>query len=67
MAILVCVQMPSLPVVQQVQEESGLPVLTAATATARSIPVALGLEPSIPIAGAALTGEPTPMTAGGIA
>jgi maleate isomerase len=61
-----CVQMPSLPVVQQVQDELGLPVLTAATATARSILLALGLEPTIPGAGAALSAEPASLTAGGI-
>jgi maleate isomerase len=49
-----CVQMPSLPVVQQVEDELGVPVLTAATATARSILLALGLDPVVPEAGAAL-------------
>lgn len=49
-----CVQMPSLPVVQQVEDELGVPVLTAATATARSILLALGLVPVVPDAGAAL-------------
>jgi len=52
-----CVQMPSLPVVQQVEDELGLPVVTAATATARSILLALGLEPSVPDAGSMLRGE----------
>jgi maleate isomerase len=52
-----CVQMPSLPVVQEVEDELGVPVLSAATATARSILLALGLEPSIPRAGAALAGR----------
>lgn len=46
-----CVQMPSLPVVQQVEDELGVPVLTAATATARELLLALGLEPAIPGAG----------------
>jgi maleate isomerase len=49
-----CVQMPSLPVVQQAEDELGVPVLTAATATARSILLALGLDPVVPDAGAAL-------------
>jgi maleate isomerase len=49
-----CVQMPSLPVVQLVEDELGLPVVTAATATARSILLALDLDPHIPGAGAAL-------------
>jgi len=51
-----CVQMPSLPVVQQVEDDLRVPVLTAATATARSILLALGLDPTIPQAGAALAG-----------
>jgi maleate isomerase len=52
-----CVQMPSLPVVQEVEDELGVPVLTAATATARSILLALGLDPFVPGAGAALAGR----------
>src|SRR6476469_9612783 len=43
-----CVQMPSLSVVQQVEDELGVPVVTAATATARSILLALGLDPFVP-------------------
>jgi maleate isomerase len=46
-----CVQMPSLPVVQQVEDELGVPVLTAATATARELLLTLGLDPVIPGAG----------------
>jgi maleate isomerase len=46
-----CVQMPSLPVVQLVEDELGVPVLTAATATARELLLTLGLEPAIPRAG----------------
>jgi maleate isomerase len=51
-----CVQMPSLALVQQVQVEYGLPVLTAATATARQILDSLGMSPSVPnaVAGALL-------------
>ena len=52
-----CVQMPSLPVVQEVEDELGVPVVTAATATARSILLALGLDPFVPGAGAALAGR----------
>jgi maleate isomerase len=51
-----CVQMPSLPVVQQVEDELGLPVITAATATARSILLSLGVTPQIPGAGQLLAG-----------
>lgn len=46
-----CVQMPSLPAISAVEEASGLPVLSAATATAHSILRALGLPPRIPGAG----------------
>jgi maleate isomerase len=49
-----CVQMPSLAAVQRVQDETGLPVVTAATATVRELLQALGFEPSVPDAGAAL-------------
>jgi maleate isomerase len=49
-----CVQMPSLPAVQAVEDATGLPVVTAATATTREILLALGLEPRVPGAGAAL-------------
>ncbi|MBS0252502.1 MAG: aspartate/glutamate racemase family protein [Proteobacteria bacterium] len=52
-----CVQMPSLPAVQLVQDATGLPVVTAATATTREILLALGLSPSLPNAGAALASE----------
>jgi maleate isomerase len=50
-----CVQMPSLPVVQYVEDALGLPVVTAATATTREILLALGLEPNVPGGGAALS------------
>ncbi|GAA5040803.1 maleate isomerase [Thermocatellispora tengchongensis] len=51
-----CVQMPSLAAVQPVEDELGLPVITAATATAYEVLTALGHRPSIPGAGALLTG-----------
>jgi maleate isomerase len=54
-----CVQMPSLAVVKLVEDEVGIPVVTAATATARAILAALGLPPSIPDAGSLLA-EATP-------
>jgi maleate isomerase len=50
-----CVQMPSLPAVQRVEDALGLPVVTAATATTREILLALGLEPLVRDAGAALS------------
>jgi maleate isomerase len=49
-----CVQMPSLPAVQRVQDDTGLPVITAATATTREILKAIGLPTEIEDAGAAL-------------
>ena len=49
-----CVQMPSLAAVPAVEERLGLPVFTAAIATARQLLDALGLEPHIPGAGALL-------------
>lgn len=51
-----CVQMPSLPAVQRVEDELGLPVLTAATATAYETLHALGHRPAIPDAGRLLAG-----------
>lgn len=50
-----CVQMPSLPVVQSVEDELGLPVVTATTATARAILLALGLQPRVTGAGRLLS------------
>jgi maleate isomerase len=52
-----CVQMPSLAVVKLVEDEVGIPVVTAATATARSILLALGLPAAIPDAGRMLAGD----------
>jgi maleate isomerase len=49
-----CVQMPSLAVIGEAGRELGLPVLSAATATAREVLALLGEEPVIPGAGAAL-------------
>lgn len=51
-----CVQMPSLPAVQAVEEAAGLPVLTAATATAYRILSELGLTTTVPKAGSLLSG-----------
>jgi maleate isomerase len=39
-----CVQMPSLPAIRSIQALTGLPTLSAATATARSLREALGLS-----------------------
>jgi maleate isomerase len=52
-----CVQMPSLAAVQRVEDALALPVVTAATATTREILLALGREPRVRDAGAALAGR----------
>ncbi|WP_055618412.1 maleate cis-trans isomerase family protein [Streptomyces phaeochromogenes] len=57
-----CVQMPSLPSIQPVEEAAGLPVLSAATATAYRILVELGLPTLVPGAGSLLGGQvPSPV------
>jgi maleate isomerase len=50
-----CVQMPSLPSIQPVEDELGLPVLSAATATTYRILQELGLPATVPNAGRLLT------------
>jgi maleate isomerase len=52
-----CVQMPSLAAVQRVEDELGLPVVTAATATTFEVLRALGHKPAITGAGRLLTGQ----------
>ena len=52
-----CVQMPSLPAIQPVEDEAGLPVLSAATATVFTLLTELGLAPTVPNAGRLLSGE----------
>ena len=52
-----CVQMPSLSAIQPVEDEAGLPVLSAATATVFTILAELGLRPEVPRAGHLLSGE----------
>ena len=54
-----CVQMPSLAAVRPVQQTLGLPVVTAATATARELLAATETSASIPAGGAALAQEVT--------
>jgi maleate isomerase len=54
-----CVQMPSLTVIDEASQGLGLPVLSAATATAREILALLAEEPVVPGAGAALA-RPVP-------
>jgi maleate isomerase len=52
-----CVQMPSLAAVQRVEDELGLPVVTAATATTYEVLRSLGHEPRIHGAGRLLSGS----------
>lgn len=52
-----CVQMPSLSAIQHVENESGLPVLSAATATTYRILTELSLPAVVPNAGKLLSGE----------
>jgi maleate isomerase len=52
-----CVQMPSLRAIPNAQQELGVPVLSAATATTRSLLLELGRDPVIPDAGALLDGR----------
>ena len=49
-----CVQMRSLSAIEEVESQSSLPTLSAATATTWAILRALGLEPVVPSAGAIL-------------
>ncbi|GAB3063843.1 maleate cis-trans isomerase family protein [Virgibacillus ainsalahensis] len=52
-----CVQMPSLPSIQKVEDRLGLPVLSAATSTVYKVLTQLGLEPVVPNAGKLLSGN----------
>ncbi len=52
-----CVQMPSLPAIQVVEDKLGLPVVSAAVCTTFQMLQKLGLEPRVPGAGALLSGR----------
>ena len=52
-----CMQMPSLPSIDPVERECGLPVLSAATATTFAMLDAVGLPTRIPRAGRLLSGD----------
>lgn len=58
-----CVQMPSLPAIPEAERRLELPVLSAATATAREVLAALGLDPVVPGAGHLLSGAVPASTA----
>jgi maleate isomerase len=55
--ISACVQMPSLPAIQVIEDKIGIPVTSAAACTTRSILRALNLEPVVPDAGYFLTAK----------
>ena len=52
-----CVQMPSLPSIQKVEDKVGLPVVSAAVCTTYRMLKELGLEAQVPDAGSLLTGR----------
>ena len=52
-----CVQMPSLPVIAQVEAEVGIPVVSAAVCTTYMTLKELGLETIVPNAGSLLSGR----------
>lgn len=52
-----CVQMPSLPSVQAVEDEVGIPVITAAICTTYKMLKELNLETKVPNSGALLSGK----------
>ncbi|OLT43177.1 Asp/Glu racemase [Saccharomonospora sp. CUA-673] len=58
-----CVQMPSLPSIQPVEDEVGIPVLSAATATTYRLLSELGLKARVPGAGRLLSGDVSPAVA----
>jgi maleate isomerase len=60
-----CVQMPSLEVIDEVEQRFGLPVVTAATATVREALSAVGEVPDVSGAGAALAST-APRVASGV-
>ncbi len=65
LVISACVQMPSLPVIEVVERQVGLPTLSASTATVFAILQALGLETVVPGAGRLLSGSlEAPATSG---
>ncbi|MEZ5913251.1 MAG: hypothetical protein R3D84_14405 [Paracoccaceae bacterium] len=52
-----CVQMPSLAAIQKVEDECGIPVLSASVATTHQMLKALGLRAEIKGCGALLSGS----------
>jgi len=52
-----CVQMPSLPAIEAVEQEAGVPVISAAVSTTFHMLKGLGLETRVPHAGVLLSGK----------
>lgn len=52
-----CVQMPSLPIIDRLEQKLGVPVVSAAVCTTHQMLDRLGLERRVPGAGALLTGS----------
>ena len=52
-----CVQMPSLPIIQRLEDRIGVPVVSAAVCTTHQMLDRLGLERRLPDAGALLGGK----------
>ncbi len=52
-----CVQMPSLPAVQRIEDRLGIPTVSTAVCTVRRMLEHLRLEPVVPNAGALLAGR----------
>lgn len=52
-----CVQMPSLPAIAKLEQQVGLPVVSAAVCTSYQILKSLGLKPQVPDAGELLNGR----------
>lgn len=63
LVISACVQMPSLRALAEVQRHSPIPVVSAASATVWKMLTELGLDPTVPDAGA-LLGQPLAETSG---
>jgi maleate isomerase len=57
--ISACVQMPSLPVIAKAEQRFGLPVLSAATASAFDVLTSLGIQPNVKNAGELLCSNRT--------
>ena len=55
-----CVQMPSLPAIQRIEDQIGIPTVSTAVCTVHQMLEHLRLEPFVPNAGAMLSGRLEP-------